>query len=35
MNAVRKLAHKAIWLENGLVKMSGATEQVVSAYEKQ
>ena len=35
MNAVRKLAHKAIWLENGLVKMSGPTEQVVAAYEKQ
>jgi ABC-2 type transport system ATP-binding protein len=35
MTAVRKLAHKAIWLENGVVKMSGPTEQVVSAYEKQ
>jgi ABC-2 type transport system ATP-binding protein len=35
MNAVRKLAQKAIWLENGVVKMSGPTEQVVSAYEKQ
>jgi len=35
MNAVRKLAQKAIWLENGLVKMSGPTEQVVAAYEKQ
>jgi ABC-type polysaccharide/polyol phosphate transport system ATPase subunit len=35
MNAVRKHAQKAIWLENGLVKMSGPTEQVVSAYEKQ
>jgi ABC-2 type transport system ATP-binding protein len=35
MNAVRKLAHQAIWLENGVVKMSGPTEQVVSAYEKQ
>jgi ABC-2 type transport system ATP-binding protein len=35
MNAVRKLAQKAIWLENGIVKMSGPTEQVVSAYEKQ
>ena len=35
MNAVRKLAQKAIWLENGAVKMSGPTEQVVSAYEKQ
>jgi ABC-type polysaccharide/polyol phosphate transport system ATPase subunit len=35
MNAVRKLAHKAIWLENGVVKMSGPTEQVVTAYEKQ
>jgi ABC-2 type transport system ATP-binding protein len=34
MNAVRKLAQKAIWLENGVVKMSGPTEQVVSAYEK-
>ena len=35
MNAVRKLAQKAIWLEKGVVKMSGPTEQVVSAYEKQ
>jgi ABC-2 type transport system ATP-binding protein len=35
MNAVRKLAQKAIWLENGVVKMSGPIEQVVSAYEKQ
>ena len=35
MNAVRNLAQKAIWLENGLVKMSGPTEQVVAAYEKQ
>ena len=34
MNAVRRLAQKAIWLENGLVKMSGPTEQVVAAYEK-
>ena len=34
MTAVRKLAQKAIWLENGVVKMSGPTEQVVSAYEK-
>ena len=35
MSAVRKLAQKAIWLESGVVKMSGPTEQVVSAYEKQ
>jgi ABC-type polysaccharide/polyol phosphate transport system ATPase subunit len=35
MSAVRKLASKAVWLENGVVKMSGPTEQVVSAYEKQ
>ena len=35
MNAVRELAQKAIWLENGVVKMSGPTEQVVAAYEKQ
>jgi ABC-type polysaccharide/polyol phosphate transport system ATPase subunit len=35
MNAVRNLAQKAIWLENGVVKMSGPTEQVVAAYEKQ
>jgi ABC-2 type transport system ATP-binding protein len=34
MTAVRKLAQKAIWLENGVVKMSGPTEQVVAAYEK-
>jgi ABC-type polysaccharide/polyol phosphate transport system ATPase subunit len=35
MKAVRALATKAIWLENGVVKKSGPTEQVVSAYEKQ
>jgi ABC-2 type transport system ATP-binding protein len=35
LNAVRKHAQKTIWLENGVVKMSGPTEQVVSAYEKQ
>ena len=35
MSAVRRLAQKVIWLENGVVKMSGPTEQVVSAYEKQ
>ena len=35
MSAVRRLAQKAIWLENGVVKMSGPTEQVVSAYEKE
>jgi ABC-type polysaccharide/polyol phosphate transport system ATPase subunit len=35
MTAVRSLAQKAIWLENGVVKMSGPTEQVVAAYEKQ
>jgi ABC-type polysaccharide/polyol phosphate transport system ATPase subunit len=35
MNTVKKLATKAIWLENGIVKMSGPVEQVVSAYEKQ
>jgi ABC-type polysaccharide/polyol phosphate transport system ATPase subunit len=35
MAAVRKLAQKALWLENGIVKMSGPTEQVVAAYEKQ
>lgn len=35
MSAVRTLASKVIWLENGVVKMSGPAEQVVSAYEKQ
>ena len=35
MKAVRALATKAIWLENGVVKESGPTEQVVAAYEKQ
>ncbi|CAN2174175.1 TagH ABC-type polysaccharide/polyol phosphate transport system, ATPase component [Candidatus Nanopelagicaceae bacterium] len=35
LSTVRRLAQKAIWLENGVVKMSGPTEQVVSAYEKQ
>lgn len=35
MNAVKKLATKALWLENGVVKMSGPVEQVVTAYENQ
>jgi ABC-type polysaccharide/polyol phosphate transport system ATPase subunit len=35
MNTVKKLATKAVWLENGVVKMSGPAEQVVAAYEKQ
>lgn len=34
MGAVRTLATRAIWLDNGKVKMSGDPEQVVSAYEK-
>ena len=34
MNAIRNLATRAIWLENGKIKMSGNPEQVVSAYEK-
>ena len=34
MNAVRNLATRAIWLENGKVKMSGDPESVVSEYEK-
>ena len=35
LSTVRRLAQKTIWLENGVVKMSGPTEQVVTAYEKQ
>ena len=35
MSTVRRLAQKTIWLENGVVKMSGPTEQVLAAYEKQ
>ena len=35
MSAVRTLASKAIWLENGVVKMSGSVNKVVAAYEKQ
>jgi ABC-type polysaccharide/polyol phosphate transport system ATPase subunit len=35
MSTVKKLATKAVWLENGVVKMSGPAEQVVAAYEKQ
>ena len=35
MTAVRRLAQKAIWLENGVVKMSGPAKKVVAAYEKQ
>ena len=35
MSAVRNLATKAIWLEKGAIKMSGMTDEVVSAYENQ
>ena len=34
MSAVLELSHKAIWLENGEVKLYGPTKDVVSAYEK-
>ena len=33
MSAVRELATRAIWLENGHVKMIGNPEEVVAAYE--
>jgi ABC-type polysaccharide/polyol phosphate transport system ATPase subunit len=33
MDAVRKLATRAIWLENGLIKMMGNPAEVVAAYE--
>ena len=33
MNAVRELATRAIWLENGHVKMIGNPAEVVAAYE--
>ena len=33
MNAVRTLATRAIWLENGHVKMIGNPAEVVAAYE--
>jgi ABC-type polysaccharide/polyol phosphate transport system ATPase subunit len=33
MNAVRALADRAIWLENGHVKMIGNASDVVDAYE--
>lgn len=33
MNAVRTLADRAIWLENGHVKMIGKASDVVDAYE--
>ena len=35
MSAVRKLAQKAIWLEDGVVKMSGTAKKVTAAYERQ
>ena len=34
MSAIRDLATRAIWLEDGKVKMEGIPEKVVSAYEK-
>ena len=33
MSAVKELAHRAIWLENGYVKMIGEAKEVVAAYE--
>jgi ABC-type polysaccharide/polyol phosphate transport system ATPase subunit len=33
METVRKLATRAIWLENGQIKMIGNTDEVVAAYE--
>jgi ABC-type polysaccharide/polyol phosphate transport system ATPase subunit len=33
MNAVRTLATRAVWLEDGHVKMIGNPEEVVAAYE--
>ena len=33
MSAVRELATRAVWLENGQVKMIGNPEEVVAAYE--
>jgi ABC-2 type transport system ATP-binding protein len=33
MAAVRRLANRAIWLENGHVRMSGEANEVVDAYE--
>jgi ABC-type polysaccharide/polyol phosphate transport system ATPase subunit len=33
MKAVKTLATRAIWLENGHVKMIGNPEEVVAAYE--
>jgi len=33
MSAVKELAHRAIWLESGRVKMIGEAKEVVAAYE--
>ena len=33
MGAVRELATRAVWLENGHVKMIGNPQEVVAAYE--
>jgi ABC-type polysaccharide/polyol phosphate transport system ATPase subunit len=33
MNAVRTLATRVVWLENGHVKMIGNPKEVVAAYE--
>jgi len=32
MNAVRRIAERTIWLDRGIIRMDGATEQVVAAY---
>lgn len=32
-NDVRKLCHKTVWIEHGKIRMQGATEDVINAYE--
>jgi lipopolysaccharide transport system ATP-binding protein len=33
MNQMRRLCHRAVWIDGGKVRMNGATHEVVSAYE--
>jgi lipopolysaccharide transport system ATP-binding protein len=33
MNQMRRLCHRAVWIDGGHVRMAGATHEIVSAYE--
>lgn len=33
MNQIRRLCHRVVWVDDGLVRLSGFTHEIVSAYE--